>query len=218
MNFFNLHTHFITKQNFSSIINIFPEDKIPENNYFSVGIHPCFINDDKIEHELKLIEDKLQHKNCLCLGECGLDKLATTSLIQQTEVFVKQLLLAEKYAKPVIVHCVKVHQEVLNLHKKKLVNIPLIFHGFNKNLQILNLILKDNHFVSIGTSVIKSIHLQNIVKLTPTEKLFLETDENKIHSIEEVYSCVAKIKAIELEELKLLIHKNFEKVFILNPK
>lgn len=217
MYFFNFHTHFISNQSFSSIINIFPEDKIPENNYFSVGIHPWFINEEKIKEHLSLIEEKLKHKNCVSLGECGLDKLTKPSLIKQTEVFSKQLILAEKYAKPVIIHCVKAHQEVLKLYKNLQLKIPLIFHGFNRNKQILDLILNESHYISVGTAILKNDKLQKIIKETPNERLFLETDD-KINSIEEVYFCIAKIKNIDAEELKIQNHKNFKKVFNLNLK
>lgn len=213
MNFINIHTHFVTNHSFNSILNTFPEDKIIENNYFSVGIHPWFIEVEKLEFHLSLIEEKLQHKNCLALGECGLDKFSKSSIEKQTEVFSNQLLIAEKYSKPVIIHCVKAYQEVINLYKKLKLTIPFIFHGFNRNRQILDLILKENHYISIGTSVLLSENLQNFLKFIPKEKLFLETDNDEFHSIEEVYQSVVKNKGIELADLKIQMIENFKFVF-----
>jgi TatD DNase family protein len=44
--------------------------------------------------------------------------------------FEKQLLLAQKYNKPVVIHCVAAFQEV---DKKRLkISVPMIIHGFSK--------------------------------------------------------------------------------------
>jgi TatD DNase family protein len=40
---------------------------------------------DRVEADLGIIESKLQEKNCLALGECGLDKRIEISMeLQQT--------------------------------------------------------------------------------------------------------------------------------------
>jgi TatD DNase family protein len=58
-----------------------------------------------VEADLGIIESKLQ-KNCLALGECGWTKGLKSRWIA-TNGFEKQLLLAQKYNKPVVIHCVK---------------------------------------------------------------------------------------------------------------
>jgi TatD DNase family protein len=48
-------------------------------------IHPWYIVADRVEADLGIIESKLQEKNCLALGECGLDKRIEISMeLQQT--------------------------------------------------------------------------------------------------------------------------------------
>jgi TatD DNase family protein len=51
------------------------------------------------------VETKLK-TNCLAVGECGLDKRIAIPIELQQLVFEKQLVLAQKYNKPVVLHCV----------------------------------------------------------------------------------------------------------------
>ena len=101
------------------MVNQYPNEFDAAIPYYSIGIHPWYIKEDRIDEELKIIEEKLQTKTCLAIGECGLDKRIDISLEQQTIVFEKQLALAEKYKKPVVIHCVAAYQEVIAIKKKK---------------------------------------------------------------------------------------------------
>lgn len=71
MDFIDIHTH--KKQlseNVFSVANKYPVS-LDFTSPFSIGIHPWFINKNKIEAELLILAKKLQHKNCVALGECG---------------------------------------------------------------------------------------------------------------------------------------------------
>ncbi|KAF5297934.1 hypothetical protein FQR65_LT19644 [Abscondita terminalis] len=70
------------------------------------GIHPWYIVADRVEDDLAVIEEKIQTSNCLAVGECGLDKRIEIPFSLQEQVFRKQLALAQKYQKPVVIHCV----------------------------------------------------------------------------------------------------------------
>jgi TatD DNase family protein len=51
----------------------------------------------------------------------------------QTEVFEQQITLAEKYQKPLVLHLVAAYQELIAIHKRRHISVPLILHGFSKN-------------------------------------------------------------------------------------
>jgi TatD DNase family protein len=51
----------------------------------------------------------------------------------QQSVFEQQLLLAQKYNKPAIIHCVAAFQEVIEIKNKLKITVPLIIHGFLKH-------------------------------------------------------------------------------------
>lgn len=117
MNYFDAHTHTFSKEeNVLSVVNKYP---VSENfsHRFSIGIHPWFIKVKTLNTQFTVLEEKIQHKNCLAIGECGLDKLTEVDFQTQKEVFVTQIQLSEKYKKPLIIHCVKAHQEIIELKK-----------------------------------------------------------------------------------------------------
>jgi TatD DNase family protein len=47
------------------------------------------------------------------VGECGLDKRIAIPIELQQLVFEKQLVLAQKYNKPVVLHCVASFDELI---------------------------------------------------------------------------------------------------------
>ncbi|QNM84447.1 TatD family hydrolase [Polaribacter pectinis] len=194
-----------------SIENKYPTS-VDFSSPFSIGIHPWFINKNKIEEELLLIEQSLQNKNCFALGECGLDKIIEADFKLQQEVFRKQVKLSEKHNKPLIIHCVKAFQEIIEIQKETKPKQIWILHGFNKNLQVAESLIKNGIILSIGVAIIKNEKLQKAVSEIPLDKLFLETDDSEV-TIQEVYKKVANIKRLEVEELQQIIKQNFRNIF-----
>lgn len=215
MQYIDVHTHKISNlKEVIAIQNYYP-DEVPEeiNTPFSIGIHPWFLNEDSIERDLLLIKKHLLNKNCLAIGECGLDQMCTTDFQLQQSVFIKQLQLAKEHAKPVIVHCVKAHQKLLEIIKKEKISVPLILHGFSKKDTVHQQLLKiPNLYFSFGKSLLTSkTTLKNITK-TPLERLFLETDDSNL-SVQNFYQQTAGIKNSSLESLKNQLFLNFQNVF-----
>lgn len=52
---------------------------------------------------------------CLAIGEAGLDKLASADILLQKEVLIRQILLSESVGKPLVIHCVKAFNELIEL-------------------------------------------------------------------------------------------------------
>ena len=75
MQFFNLHTHkFTNNKAILELVNQYPWEFDATIPNYSIGIHPWHIDKNRLESDLKTIEEKLQLPECLALGECGLDK------------------------------------------------------------------------------------------------------------------------------------------------
>ena len=111
--FINTHTH---KQLFDAkieLVNLNISALEKPNNY-SYGIHPWQIDTNGYQLELKLLEQKAHEKKCLAIGECGLDKLSSVDFLLQQQVFVEQIKIANRIKKPLIIHCVKAFNELLN--------------------------------------------------------------------------------------------------------
>lgn len=213
MIFFNLHTHSYTNQDdVIEIVNQYPQEFDNSIPNYSIGIHPWYIAENRIDSDLQIIESKLQGQNCKAIGECGLDKRIEISMALQQRVFEKQLALAEKYKKPVIIHCVGAFQEVIAIKKKMNISVPLIIHGFSKNIEIANQLVKNGFYLSFGKSLFQINDMDSVFYSVPNDRIFLETDTID-KDIKAVYEIASKNRNIELEEMKVIINANFDTVF-----
>ena len=209
----NLHTHkFTNDPNVLEIVNRYPHEFDVNIPFFSIGIHPWYINESRIEEDLQIIEEKIPLQNCLALGECGLDKRIEIPIEIQKQVFEKQLRLAIKYKKPVILHCVSAYQEIIEIKKRLQVDVPMIIHGFSKNKQVAKSLLDNGFYLSFGKYLLRNLELESVFASVPNDKFFLETDTME-ETLEEVYKLAAKYKNIEVSELQELVTNNFQSVF-----
>jgi TatD DNase family protein len=213
MQFINIHTHKSANHpDVLDLLNQYPNELDETVAYYSIGIHPWYIVKERIETDLEMIDQKLTTENCLAIGECGLDKRTEVPFELQEFVFERQLLLAEKHQKPVIIHCVAAFQEVIALKKKLGITVPMIIHGFSKNQQVAKQLLDNGFYISFGKYLIKNPDLEAVFKSIPNGRFFLETDTIE-ETIEMVYVLAAKYKNITIDELQQLISSNFKNVF-----
>ena len=213
MAFFNLHTHKWTNQlNVLEIVNQYPQEFDAMIPYYSIGIHPWFIVEERIEADLAVIESKIQEKNCLAVGECGLDKRIEISMELQQMVFEKQLLLAQKHQKAVVIHCVAAFQELIAIKKKLNISVPMLIHGFSKNAQLAKQLVDNGFYISFGKYLLLNKELEAVFKSVPNYRFFLETDTVD-EGIEAVYGLAAKYKGISVKEIQEIVNNNFNKVF-----
>ena len=213
MKFINIHTHSCSQnENVLEIVNQYPTSFEETNGFFSIGIHPWHINPETWKEELIIIEEKIQLKNGLALGECGLDKRRETPMELQTEIFEAQLLLAQKYQIPVIIHCVAAFQELIALKQKLNIAVPLVVHGFSKSEELALQLLKNGFYISFGKYLLRNPELQTVFKLVPDDRFFLETDTIE-EEIADVYALAAKYKKSDVVSLQQMITKNFNTVF-----
>ncbi|WP_337965797.1 TatD family hydrolase [uncultured Flavobacterium sp.] len=213
MEFFNFHTHQFTNQpNILELVNQYPQEFDASIPFYSIGIHPWYIKEDQIEADLKIIEEKLQTKNCLAIGECGLDKRIEILFEDQILVFENQLALAEKYKKPVVIHCVAAFQEVIAIKKKLKISVPMIIHGFSKNSQIAEQLIKAGFYISFGKYLLRNPELKSVFLNVPNDRFFLETDTIE-EGINQVYDLASEYKNITIKELQEIISSNFTVVF-----
>lgn len=213
MEFFNVHTHKSTNQaNVLDLVNQYPQDFDVAFPCYSIGIHPWYIVKDSVNADLAIIESKLLEPNCLAIGECGLDKRIEVDMELQQIVFERQLLLAQKHNKPVVIHCVAAFQEVIETKKRLNISVPMIIHGFSKNSQVANQLITNGFYISFGKYLLRNPELEEVFKRVPANRIFLETD-TIVNGIETVYKLAAKYKGISVGEMQRLINRNFDSVF-----
>lgn len=207
MSYFDVHTHTATP---TGIVNCYPEAEIPDT-YFSVGIHPWYISD--LNEQLRLIEEKAVHKNCLAIGECVLDTFSEVDIKLQKIAFRQQIQLANQLNKPLMIHLVKAHTEFFEILKQIEPKVPVILHGFNKKPEVMQQFNRPGFYLSFGEALFKeNSKASDSLKEMGSENYFLETDDSSI-SIEEVYLQAASVLNKSTEALQNEIKERIESVF-----
>jgi TatD DNase family protein len=211
----DIHSHQITP---NTIYNLLIQDIRQfvrlENQWLSVGIHPWYIQD--WQTQLIEIEAIANNKNVLAIGECGLDRLIKIPINEQVPIFEAQVQLAEQLNKPVVIHCVKAHNDLIAWKKQRKTTVPLIVHGFNNNRQILDQLLKNGFDISLGTALLNAnSNASKSIRHIPINRLFLETDDS-ITPIEIVYQVAAQRLNCEIDILQKQISDNFADKFLVH--
>ena len=206
--FFNIHTH-VSIHPESEILSLAPEELSTDNRsfYASVGIHPWTLTEENASIQWNALCESIKDKRIVAIGECGLDKLKGPSMELQTAVFKQEAALAEDSSLPLIIHCVKAFNELIQLKKEISPCQPWIIHGFRGKLPLALDCIRHGFYLSIGS------HFQeNTLKAIPLDRLFIETDESE-ESIGSIYQRIAETKGISQQELIEAINKNLREVF-----
>jgi TatD DNase family protein len=210
--FINIHSHQSPQKNESVITNLYNnfEQAVAGDNY-SMGLHPWYINETTWVEEMKILEQYSNNKNVLAIGECGLDKICTTDYLLQQKVFAAQIALANKINKPLIIHCVKAYEEVVQQLQQNKNRVPVIFHGFNKNKILALQLIHKEFYLSFGKAL-QQPAMQELIKMLPPDKIFLETDDAAVN-IEMIYLLATQALQLDINSLSLQIKKNATTVF-----
>lgn len=211
--FVDIHTHH-HRSNALSIFNAKNmEDVMVANSKVSVGIHPWYIDLKSVETSLIKLKSLVRNEKVVAIGECGLDRLTNVDMNLQKEILKKQMKLSLEVNKPLIVHCVRAFDEIIQMKLELNYTLPIIIHGYNNNAIIANRLLKNGFYLSFGKAIMnENSNASKIISTIPIEKLFLETDDSEI-SIEDIYNAAAKCINVEPELLKINIYKNYNRVF-----
>lgn len=214
--YIDIHTHrYVSAADIFAVENIFAADiqafRKDSERLFSAGIHPWHINESTLEKDISNVEEFSAYQTVYAVGEAGLDRICKVPFPLQEGVFTRQLEIAGKLLKPMVVHCVKSHQEIISIYQKTKSKSILIFHGFNNNLQIAGKLLDQGFYLSFGQALLnQKSNAFHIFKQIRDERIFLETDDSG-YSIEEIYAEAARIKEISVRELKEILYSNFQK-------
>lgn len=169
----------------------------------TVGLHPWQAATGVIPSEAEILMAD-------AVGEIGLDKACEVDFEQQRAVFEAQLRLAEQHKKPVVVHCVRAFEEVMNALEQFTLK-AVIFHGFIGSQEQAARAVKKGYFLSFGARTERSKKTIEALRATPLDRLFIETDEADT-PIAEMYALVARLRNTEVEELEEATSRNYERI------
>ena len=214
--FINIHTHTAkSDDNLIQIVNLNLNQPCPEQGYYSYGIHPWTLDkaDFQMDEALRKLKEDLQQPQVIALGEAGLDKMHKASFERQIELFERQIKLSEALQKPMILHDVKSHNEIIALRKKHKAQQPWIVHGFSSTEQDVKKLIGQGIYLSVGESLLyPERKIYKSFKFIDLDYLFLETDMAEI-GVETIYEAAANLLEMDLSALKTRIFANFEHLF-----
>ena len=213
--FIDIHTHSVkTDDNLIQIVNLDLNQPCPEQDYYSYGIHPWSLDsaDFQMKTALQSLEEKVKLPNVVALGEAGLDKMHKASFKQQIELFERQIEFSEALQKPMILHDVRSHNEIIALRKKHKPQQPWILHGFSGTEQDVRQLIGQGIYLSVGESLLHPERkIYKSFKFIDLDYLFLETDMAEI-GIEAVYEAAARLLEMDLSVLQTRIFANFARI------
>ncbi|MDD5035263.1 MAG: TatD family hydrolase [Methylococcaceae bacterium] len=210
--FVNIHAHGPQTGTEIRITNVDDLDA-PPTGHISVGIHPWTLSEENRNEKLSRLQAFLAQCPILAIGECGLDLLAKASLPLQQAVFEEQIRIAWEWDKPLIIHCVKAHNELIRLWKSARVKVPAIVHGFDSKPEIARQLLSHGFHLSFGKALLNpGSNACRVIAFCPPQRLFLETDDCDI-AIQTFYSLAAKSRNVRIETLQECIMANFASLF-----
>lgn len=161
---FDFHRHITLDKTIDNAF--YATSKIEEwekpSKYFSYGILSNNINISIEEYEQlltnKLIENPKHH-----IGEVGLDSRYDNMEIQEL-FFKKSLLMANKFDRIFTIHIVNSNNQLLRILEENKNNLPkhIIYHGFNKSIELAKQLMKYNVIVSLNPKVTNTKLIERI--------------------------------------------------------
>lgn len=214
IHYINIHSHHLGADGNITITNTHQFfERIIDSNIYSIGLHPWYLNTNTLNEDMSSLEKHAAMNNVIAIGECGLDKLCQTGWEVQKIAFIQQIQIAEKLKKPMIIHCVKAFNELIETKKELKVKTPMIVHGYNNNKHIAEQLLQHGFYYSFGKALLKAdSNASTLIGTIPKERIFLETDDADI-SIKTIFDAAASRLQMNEDELKAIIYNNFKTVF-----
>ena len=193
--------------------------------YTVIGVHPIDIAeyDEEIEKELELLA---KDSKVVAIGEIGLDYhwMTEPKEIQQ-ERFRRQLELAKRLNKPVVIHTRDAMEDTVNI-LKEYPNITGVIHCYPGSLETAKQLV-DRFYLGIGGTLTfkNSKKIVEVVKNIPLDRIVIETDcpyltpepfrgkRNEPIYVEYIAKKIAEIKEITVEDVAKITTENAKKLY-----
>ena len=143
--------------------------------YGALGIQPENL-DELNDENISFIEEHINDDKIVAVGEIGLDYHYDLDKERQKDLFKRQLDIARKYNKPVIVHSRDCIQETYDI--LKMYNIKGIMHCYSGSVEMAKKFVEIGFFLGIGgiSTFKNSRKVVEVIKNIPIEYILLETD------------------------------------------
>lgn len=200
-----------------------------ENIYASIGVHPHEAESYSDDVEKKLIELS-KNKKVVAIGEIGLDYYYDNSPRDiQREVFKKQIALAAKLKKNIVIHSRDASEETFEILKEahEKYEFVALIHCFSQSVEMMEKYLKMGDYIALGGAVTfkNSKTPKEVAKKVDLERLLLETDcpymtpvpyrgkRNEPKYVKFTCNYIADLRQIESSELEKITAANTKRFF-----
>lgn len=177
--------------------------KIEADIPVSIGIHPWEVDPNWEAAFEKIKGDAAQNPRVLAIGEAGFDRLKGSEISLQKQAFYAQASWAASLGIPLILHCVKSHDLLLE-YLKSAKNPPnIIWHGWNQKSELARQLLPFPVFYSFGKQLLHpNSNAAKWLIACPLECVFFETDDSglEIGSIYQAASLLLQLPVARLAE------------------
>ena len=197
--------------------------------YYSQGIHPHDAK-EATDVEFNKIIDRSKDPKMIAVGEIGLDYHYNNSPPEiQRSVFEKQLQIACDHDLPVIIHTRDADEDTRAILKNFSTKLKRkgVVHSFTSSKELAEFVLAEGFYIGFNGIITfkKAENVQEVVKITPNERILFETDspfltpvphrgkENAPYYLPFVAAKVAELKGTELEPLKIQVFQNSLRCF-----
>jgi len=205
------------------------EAQFPAYCIAMMGLHPCYVKENYKE-ELKLVEDWMNKRKFIAIGEIGLDFYWDTTFAKEQQiVFETQMQWSLDLQLPIAIHTRNAMGATIELVKpfaKK--GLRGVFHCFSGSKESAEQIIGMGFHIGLGgVLTYKNAGVAEAIKDIPMEYIVLETDapylspvpyrgkKNEPAYLLEVAKKLAEIKSIPLHEIAAITTSNAQKLFSL---
>lgn len=192
--------------------------------YFTQGIHPHDAKSFTSVENDKLIS-RASHPKMVAIGEIGLDYHYNNSPPEiQRKVFEQQLQIAVDHDLPIVVHTREADEDTRDILKNFTPSLKRkgVIHSFTSGKALAEWCLQEGFYLGFnGIITFKNArNVQEVVEITPLEKILLETDspfltpvphrgkENAPYYLPFIAEKVAELKEVSKEEVLAIALKN----------
>jgi TatD DNase family protein len=148
-----------------------------DNVRCTVGVHPNYCHEVEFE-AIGALRELQTDPSVVALGEMGLDyHYDFADRARQRRFFEAQLAMAAELSRPVVIHCREAVDDTLAI-MRDFARVPAVFHCFTGTADEARRIIEGGYLLGI-TGVVtfkKSEELRAAVRLTPRDRLLVETD------------------------------------------
>ena len=144
--------------------------------YGAIGFHPTEL-DKFSDDDLLWLEEHIDDEKIVALGEVGLDyHYDNTDKEKEIDVFRKQLDIAKKHNKPVIVHTRDANQDTYDILSEY--ELKGSIHCFSGSLEMAREFIKLGYLIGVGGVVTfkNAKNIINVIENIDLEYILLETD------------------------------------------